>query len=1456
MNWFVDLRIRTKILIGFGVMWLILAVVVVVAYRGLEEIRLSEQDLHDTEFKSALAAMQLRSNLNHNRSDMLAMMVTPDKQEQDKLVESVRQRQKGMDALVKDLLKRDTDPKYQSMLKEYLATEAVFIQTRERVRVLTQQGKIDAASRLALGIQTERYATMRSILIEYGDIANDEVDKQLAVDMREARNAEMLFAAFAIAALVFGAFMTVLMNKTVVQPLSGVSSIASRIASRDDLSVEIPVSERRDEVGTLTQAFRVMLQNIRTSTTDIAEARRLEGQLRAASLYTRSLIEASLDPLVTISPDGKVTDVNDATEEATGLPRKRLIGSEFSDYFTEPEKARAGYEQVLSQGVVKDYPLTIRHASGRTTDVLYNASVYKDEAGEVQGVFAAARDVTESKKKDEELRAASLYARSLIEASLDPLVTISPDGKITDVNEATVKVTGVSRKRLIGSDFFDYFTEAEKARAGYERVFSQGVVKDYPLTIRDASGRTTDVLYNASVYKDEAGEVQGVFAAARDVTESKRMEMQLQEHAALRTGQIELADQMRGDPEVDVLCRNTITYLCKRLEVPTGLMYLAGEDGTLRLVASYAHKHKKHLVSEFKPGEGLVGQAALEQQDVILANVPEDYITIQSGLGKAVPRHILAKPIVHNGEVKAVIELGTLHEFVESQSLFLDTVAESIAIAVESAQGRMRLAESLEESQTLAEELQAQQEELRTANEELEEQTQALTTSEEKLRVQQEELQVTNEELEEKNELLDRQKRDVEKAREDVEEQAKELALASKYKSEFLANMSHELRTPLNSLLLLAQSLAENKAGNLTADQLESARTIHGSGNDLLNLITEILDLAKIEAGRMDLQLGTVRVRDLADGVRACFGHMTDEKGLELEIAVREDAPAEMVSDRKRIEQVIRNLMSNAIKFTDSGSVTVTFARPSPGTNLSRSSLSASTCLAVEVKDTGIGIAPEDQKTMFEAFQQVDGGTARKYDGTGLGLSISRELARLLGGEIQVESELGSGSTFTLYLPLAVSSGRKVAPGDTATVTVGRADEGAANGATRQRAAAAQIEDDRDNLKKDDRVILVIEDDPDFARLLYGKCHERDHRCLVAPTGEVGLELAGKHLPSAVILDIGLPGMDGWAVLSALKEDTDTRHIPVHIVSAEEASTESLRRGAVGHIAKPLSQEDLEDTFCRLEQVSPGKTKRVLVVEDDPNVRRETVKLIKGRDVKVDEAETGEQAFEALRSGGYDCAVLDLGLPDMDGSGLLRRLVREGVALPPVIVHTARDLTRDEEADLREHAESIVIKDVRSQERLLDEVSLFLHRVVSRMPEKKQRIIRDLHDADAVLKGKRVLIVDDDMRTTFAVSRLLSERGMETLKADNGDRALRLLEEHPDVDLVLMDIMMPVMDGYEAMKRIRDQERFRGLPIIALTAKAMPEDREKCLAAGANDYLPKPVDQERLFSMMRVWLYR
>ncbi len=920
----------------------------------------------------------------------------------------------------------------------------------------------------------------------------------------------------------------------------------------------------------------------------------------------------------------------------------------------------------------------------------------------------------------------------------------------------------------------------------------------------------------------------------------------------MKSGVNDLNILVRGEKALDEMTNEVVSFLSTYLKVGVSALYLFNErENVLEIIANYAFTRRKNLNEKVRLGEGLAGEAARERKPICLSNIPPDYLAIGSALGEATPHAVLALPLVHDNRLIGVVEFGSFKDFSELELEFLKQAGEVLAISISVNLTRQQVNRLLEESRAQAEELQVQQEELQAANEELESQTQRLEESEEKLKAQQEELQVTNEELEEKNQLLERQKREVNLARQDIEEKAGELALASKYKSEFLANMSHELRTPLNSLLLLAQFLSQNKEGNLTEGQVEAAKVIHGSGGDLLNLINEILDLSKIEAGRMELQTGPVRLQDVASNVRSSFDHVAAEKGLALEVLVEDDAPGEIISDRKRMEQIIKNLVSNAIKFTETGSVSVTFGRPQATADLSRSGLKPQQSFSIKVKDTGIGIAPESQKVIFEAFQQADGTTSRKYGGTGLGLSISREVVKLLGGEIQLESEPGKGSTFTLFLPLTPrpreaniqQKARRIEPDKGKALTVGQGIQ-------------PYFPDDREQVESSDSVILVIEDDPSFSKVLFDKCHERGFKCVAAPTGEAGLELALKNPPTGIILDIRLPGMDGWTVLSALKENLRTRHVPVHVVSVETASTEALRKGAVGHAAKPLSLEELDEVFKKIKGTSEKNIKRVLIIEDDKQIRGNVVRLIEGGDVTVDEAETGKQAMDALRSGAYDCVVLDLGLPDVNGFDLLKRAESEGLALPPVVVHTASDLSVEQETNLREYAETIVLKDVLSQERLLDEVSLFLHRMVDDMPEKKRRIIKNLHDTDELLKDKKVLLVDDDMRTVFALSRLLSERGVNALKADNGEKALKALDQNPDVDLVLMDIMMPVMDGFEAMAKIRAQDRFRRLPIIALTAKAMKEDREKCIASGANDYMAKPLDQERLLSLMRVWLYR
>jgi PAS domain S-box-containing protein len=1256
---------------------------------------------------------------------------------------------------------------------------------------------------------------------------------------------------------------------------------------------------------------------------DITERKQAEIEIREKSAQLQRLsseletITDSIPGLVFYKDtENRYIRVNKYVADAQKMTKEQLEGKSLYDIYPR-EQAQAylddDLEVINSRKPKLNFDEPWKTEAG--TRWLSTSKIpYVDEKGDVIGVIGVSMDVTERKEAEEAIARhtrvmeainrvfrGSLTCKTEEEVAKAGLrvteeLTGSKFGFIAEINAAglvdTIAITdpGWDACKIVVSEARNFIKnmpvrgiDRSTLKEGKSRIVNANEIRTHPDRVGEPEGHPQVTCFlgvpfmregkavgmiglankEGGYTQEDQNAVEALSVVFYEALVKKRMENAVERQNWIGAGRTKLNDRMRRDKDVASLTQDIVTCLAEHLKAEVGALFLA-EDSRLVLKGRYAYRKHASVPEVFALGDGLVGQAALDKKPMLVTDLPDDYILVGSGLGKTSPNSILLLPFFFDGQLKGVIELGSLKDFSELQMEFLSRVGDGIAIAIQTAQAREQLKVLLKETQKQTEELRVQEEELRAANDELEEQTQRLQASEERLEAHQEQLRVTNEELEEKNEMLERQKRDVEQARSAVEEKAGELALASKYKSEFLTSMSHELRSPLNSLLLLAQGLGQNKQGNLTDDQVESAKVIHGSGSDLLNLINDILDLSKIEAGRMDLQLGTVRVGDLADGVRACFGHVAEEKGLKLEAAVRGDAPAEITSDRKRVEQVIRNLVSNALKFTEKGSVSVTFGRSSAergalnaerkGTSSEFRVPSSTELLCISVADTGIGIAPGDQKMVFEAFRQANGGTARRHGGTGLGLSISRELANLLGGEIQLESEPGKGSTFSLYIPVNA----ELSNGERGTRSAEERREKEPSGIPSSEFRAPRfIPDDRESITDADHVILVVEDDSKFAKVLYDKCHERGFKCLAAPTAEAGLELAGKHLPHGILLDIRLPGMDGWAVLGLLKDDIRTRHIPVHVLSVEEATTESLRKGAVGHATKPINREELEKAFKRLEETAAQKTKRVLIVEDDDEIRRSVKQLIGNGDVKVDEAATGEKAIEMLRAKRYGCLILDLCLPDMDGGELLKRVEAEGIELPPVIVNTARDLTEQEEMDLRERAESIVIKDVRSQERLLDEVSLFLHRMVEKMPEKKKQMIRNLHEADILLKDRKVLVVDDDMRTTFALSRLLSERGMKPLKAGNGQQALQVLGQEQDVDLVLMDIMMPVMDGYEAIRRIRSSERgTQKLPVIALTAKAMPEDRQKCIEAGASDYLSKPVDQERLISMMRVWLYR
>ncbi|HSQ28627.1 MAG TPA: response regulator [Gemmatimonadaceae bacterium] len=990
--------------------------------------------------------------------------------------------------------------------------------------------------------------------------------------------------------------------------------------------------------------------------------------------------------------------------------------------------------------------------------------------------------------------------------------------------------------------------------------------------------------------------INQMIANLRETTERN------QEQDWLKTNLAKFSRMMQGQKDLESVSRLIMSELTPLVSAHHGAFFISDQDPggvSLKLIASYAYRARKHVANRFAPGEGLVGQSALEKQPILLQNVPDDYIQITSGLGEAPPRNIIVLPILFEGDVKAVIELASFLPFSQIHQSFLDQLAESIGVVLNMIQANMRTEELLQQSQKLTQELQSQsrelqqqQDELKKSNQELEAQARTLRQSEELLKEQQEELQQVNEELEEKASLLaeqnakvEQKNREVEAARVALEEKAEQLALSSKYKNEFLANMSHELRTPLNSLLILAKLLTENKDKNLSKKQIEFAETIYSSGTDLLNLINDILDVSKVEAGKMEVNATDVPTSEIRDFVERTFRPLAEEKGLVFTVDVQSDVPPSIFTDGQRLQQVLKNLLSNAVKFTEHGSVTLTVRRAATSRRFATRALdrSESGVIAFEVRDTGIGIPKEKQQLIFEAFQQADGTTSRRFGGTGLGLTISREMARLLGGEIRVESTPGQGSAFTLFLPIRMtqpaggSQSTEQPTGAVPSAATRASTPALRGGATRpwdddaraastatlprpqdRRAPRPSFDDDRDTIEPGDRVVLIIENDSNFARILLDMARDKDFKGIVALDGESGLELAHEFTPDAITLDLDMPGMDGWVVLDRLKHHAETRHIPVHIITGIGERQQGLKAGAIAYLEKPVSKEALEDSFNKISTFIDQQVKRLLVVEDDEAQRRSMIELISHEDVEITAVSSANEALEKLKTTHFDCMVLDLGLAGgTDGFELLET-VRADPAVQdlPIIIYTGKELSREEETRLRRFAETIIVKDVKSPERLLDETALFLHRVEARLPEQKRRMLEHLHDTDAVFAGKHVLIVDDDVRNIFSLTSVLEQHGMEVVFAENGRDALAKLDANSGVDLVLMDVMMPEMDGYETTRAIRERPQFRNLPIIALTAKAMKGDREKCIEAGASDYITKPVDTEQLLSLMRVWLYR
>ena len=904
----------------------------------------------------------------------------------------------------------------------------------------------------------------------------------------------------------------------------------------------------------------------------------------------------------------------------------------------------------------------------------------------------------------------------------------------------------------------------------------------------------------------------------------------------LKTNLAKFTNMLQGQRDLTTVGRLLLSELTPLVHAQQGVIYQVESEElqSMRLLSAYADDGANGHPQRLRIGEGLIGQCGADKRRLLITEMPDHAVPIGSALFKVKPANIIVLPVLFENQVKAVIELASVKEFTALQTMFLEQLTASIGIVLNSIEATMQTEGLLKQSQQLAGELQTQQRELQQTNEQLEQKAQQLA---------------------ERNVEVERKNQEIEQARRALEEKAAELALTSKYKSEFLANMSHELRTPLNSILILGQQLADNPDGNLTSKQTEFARTIHGAGTDLLNLISDILDLSKIESGTVTVEAEEIFFSNLLDAVGRPFRHEAETRQLSFKVDLDPSLGCSLTTDSKRLQQVLKNLLSNAFKFTDRGGVQLkVFAAPVGWTSTHPVLSQAQSVVAFEVADTGIGIPAEKQKIIFEAFQQADASTSRKYGGTGLGLAISRELSSLLGGEIHIRSAPGVGSTFTLYLPIAYA-GPSVAMRPT-TLPASHAPAPSMPIVLPER-PIEQIPDDRHEIQPGDSILLIVEDDPHYCRVLIDLARVKGFKVLVAMRGADALELAKQYQPNAVSLDVFLPDMLGWSVLSQLKQNPLTRHIPVQIITLDEDKHHGLARGAFSFVTKPTTTEGVEAALRRIKEYSTPRRKRLLVVEDNPAEQLSISELLGYDDVEIETAGTGRDALAALRRHPADCVVLDLRLPDMSGFEVLEQLgADETLSEVPVVVFTGRELSAEEDARLHTMARSIVVKGVESPERLLDETALFLHRVVTDLPVEKQRMLERLTTSDEDLVSRTVLLVDDDARNIFALSSVLERRGMRVLTATTGDEAIKLIESNNDIAIVLMDIMMPEMDGYQTMEEIRKNANFRRLPIIALTAKAMKGDREKCLDAGASDYLAKPVNTEQLLSALRSWLHR
>ena len=1288
-------------------------------------------------------------------------------------------------------------------------------------------------------------AQVRNIALVTTAVANGDLSQKIAVDAR----GEILELKSTI--------------NTMVDQLSALASEVMRVAKEVGTEGKLGGQAQLRMSGTwkdLTDGVNVLADN-------------LTSQVRNIALVTTAVANGDLSQKIAVDARGELlelkTTVNKMVDQLSSFAGEvTRVAKEVGT-----DGKLGGQAEVKMSGTWKDLTENVNRLAWNLTSQVRNIAL----------VTTAVANGDLSQKIDVEARGELLELKSTVNKMVDQLSSFASE--VTRV----AKEVGVEGKLggqanvPVAAGTWRHLTDNVNQLANNLSVQVRAIMEVSIAVTQGDLTRSISVEAQGEVLALR-GNLNQMIANLRDTTRRN------EEQDWLKTNLAKFSGMMQGQKNLEAVSRLIMSELTPLVSAHHGAFFISStEQGIqeLRLRASYAYQVRKSVSNSFRLGEGLVGQAALEKKPILLTNVPGDYVQISSGLGQSTPLNILVIPILFEDDVSAVIELASFQPFSQIHRLFLEQLSGSIGVVLNMIGANMRTVEALNQSQSLAEELQKQskelqqqQYELKKSNQELGAQAQSLKISEDQLKDQREELQQVNEQLEEKATLLAGQNRavenknkEVELARLALEEKAEQLALSSKYKSEFLANMSHELRTPLNSLLILSQLLADNPDGNLEKKQIEFATTIHSAGADLLSLINDILDLSKIESGTMTVDLDALAFSSLPEYVERNFGQLARHKKLGFEVTLADDLPASISTDPRRLQQVLKNLLANAFKFTERGQVSLGVSVVTSGWSLDHATLGrAPVVIAFSVNDTGIGIAADKQKIIFQAFQQADGTTSRKYGGTGLGLSISREIARLLGGEIRVTSAPGKGSTFTLYLPriyLALPLPLPMPAGHLprATPSLPRAEapertmlvDGSEQEAVKDPSLLMPnfLGDDRADINSGDRVLLIIEDDTTFARILFDLVHGMGFKCLAAVSGESGLALAHEYRPDAITLDLGLPGVDGWIVLDRLKHSSRTRHIPVHIISADDAGRRrSLQLGALDFLSKPITGAALTAALGDVRGLGEPRMSHLLLVEDNEVQRLAIVELIGNGDVAITAAASGAEALHALEDQRFDCMVLDLGLSDMSGFDLIDRIERDPrLDTLPIIVYTGRELTREETRGLEMRTSAVILKNVDSMQSLLDQTALFLHRDESKLSAPRRQMLKKVRESDPVFAGKTVLVIDDDVRNIFAVTSVLERHKMTVLFADNGRKGLEVLEENPAVQIVLMDIMMPEMDGYEATRAIRAISRYETLPIVALTAKAMKDDCAKCIEAGASDYITKPVDAEQLLSVLRVWLY-